>query len=441
MNTLVDQFIGLDPILGNEAKDDLIKHGENSLDLVISRFGSLDRTLSLEIRLGELFGHFGVASVDRLINVLQTGKWHNMIDASLCFRNLPQEPAASKLADLLSNNSNIDIERCTIDALGYLGAKDWSFILFDLFPFRSGLKSFDKGYRWQKLSYNVFIALLRMATKEEEEGNVFAHYRLSDIERFYEIAGDVDYRNLISRGAWYDMLFIFTNFKSSAADAIIREWLNNENLVLQKIALKSLKPMRLNRIEGVLRNYLEMHKEDDEIKSHVAEVLSDIPSKKAAETVKYIFSITEENSTEYKSICLNLAICLDRLDDKSFVEQTYPHLLGMGGEIAAHTYYNLGLLGYEENVWSEAINSEDFIVRAAVSLIYAYSKGAIGIQRLLQMERESSHDIEQLLILSALIKAGLIKKQGFLIKIAGGGRSPTFVVTTKQNHDYDSLPV
>src|SRR3984957_21143434 len=79
---IVDQFLGLDPILGDQAKEELIKLGANCLDLVISRFGSLSRTQSLQIRLGELFGFFGNESLDRLMNVLQTGERHKMTDAS-----------------------------------------------------------------------------------------------------------------------------------------------------------------------------------------------------------------------------------------------------------------------------------------------------------------------------------------------------------------------
>ncbi len=76
MDNIVDQFIKSDPILGNQAKDEIIKSGATSLGLVISCFGAFKGSPSLEIRLGQFFGHFGHATVDRLIAVLKTGDRH-----------------------------------------------------------------------------------------------------------------------------------------------------------------------------------------------------------------------------------------------------------------------------------------------------------------------------------------------------------------------------
>ena len=55
--------------------------------------------------------------------------------------------------------------------------------------------------------------------------------------------------------------------------------------------------------------------------------------------------------------------------------------------------------------------SEDYIVRASIAPVFARSKGHEAIPRLLQMEREASHDIEKTLILSALMIAGDISKK------------------------------
>ena len=81
--------------------------------------------------------------------------------------------------------------------------------------------------------------------------------------------------------------------------------------------------MRINRVTDVLRNYLEKGKEDDAIKDLIAEAVADVPSNKAAETVKYIYLNTEKSSSHYYSICLFLAICRDRIEDKEFIERTY----------------------------------------------------------------------------------------------------------------------
>lgn len=408
MEKAIDQFVGLDPILGDQAKDELIKNGEASLDLVISRFGYLYRTSHLEVRLGQLFGHFGDMCVDRLMAVLQTGNWHKMIDTTYCFGQLNQESAAYKLVGNLTNN-NIDIVRCSIDSLGYLGAKDWAFKILDLFPFDStGLLPSNEGYKWEKLSYNVLMALLRMSVKEEEKGSIHT-YRLPDIARFYRVAGEFKFKKLI-RDNQYTVSTILSHFKPLAADSVIQSWLKSSIPMLQELGLNALKSMRLNRIVPVLQNYVELHISNDEIKRDVAEVLSNIQSKEAAEIIKYIFNNTEETSQYYKSICLHLAVALCQLEDKSFVERIYPSLLREGEEVAAHTYYSLGLLNFPESVWSSAINSEDYIIRGAIATIYGHRKGEDAIPILLQMERESSQDIEQLLILSSFINTGYFQK-------------------------------
>ncbi len=242
MEKVIDQFVGLDPILGDQAKDELIKNGEGSLDMVMSRFGYLYRTSHLEVRLAQLFGHFGDASVDRLIAVLQTGNWHKMVDATYCFSQLNQESAAYKLVGNLSNN-DIDIIRCSIDSLGYLGAKDWAFKILDLFPFDStGLLPSNEGYKWEKLSYNALIALLRMSAKEEEKGSIHT-YRLPDIARFYRVAGEFQFKELI-RDNQYTVYRILSHFKPLAADSIIQSWLKSSIPMLQELGLKALKKDR-----------------------------------------------------------------------------------------------------------------------------------------------------------------------------------------------------
>ncbi len=80
--------------------------------------------------------------------------------------------------------------------------------------------------------------------------------------------------------------------------------------------------------------------------------------------------------------------------------------MAQGQETEAHTLYNLGLLGFDEIIWMEGITSDSYIVRASVAPVYARRLGPAAIPKLLQMDREASHELEKVLILSALVVAG-----------------------------------
>jgi hypothetical protein len=402
MDKIVDRFIGLDPILGDQAKDELIAHGEKSLDLVIDRFGRMTRTPHLQMRLGQLFGHFGDSSLDRLLNTLRSKDWHKMVDATYCFSNLSREPAGSELVKNLSRGGNFDLSRCSIDALGYLGASRWNYKINELFTSK-------EDYTWEKLSYNAFAAFFRLAVKETDQNGI--SNSLLHIENFFKFAGNEKIQQLLSRGFWYDLEIILSDFKAIAADSIIKHWLNKDNPVLKRLAAKALGWMRLNRTVNVLTKQSSFFAGDDETVREIAHALAQLQIKEAAKAIRQIYSMYNSASPHYDSICLHMATCLDKLDDRDFVNEIYPGLLNMRSDIVAHTYYNLGLLGFGEEVWSNAINSEDYIIRASIAPLYARLKGEAGLSKLLQMERESSYDIERILILSSLINAGYIEKQ------------------------------
>ena len=90
MEKILDDFFGRKiPIAGERAKNELTTHGEESLDLVAAQFGKRGFSLQVEMRLADLFGSFGNASLPRLLSVFEKGDWHAMIMASPSFSKLP----------------------------------------------------------------------------------------------------------------------------------------------------------------------------------------------------------------------------------------------------------------------------------------------------------------------------------------------------------------
>lgn len=85
MEKIIDDFFSLNAIASEQAKQDLIAQGEECLDLIIAQFYKRSLTPYLAIQLGDLFGHFGNASLPKLMSVFKEGKWGAMIMATPCF--------------------------------------------------------------------------------------------------------------------------------------------------------------------------------------------------------------------------------------------------------------------------------------------------------------------------------------------------------------------
>ena len=289
--------------------------------------------------------------------------------------------------------------------MGYLGNPNWSFKLIEKLPN-------NEGYDWEKLSYYLFVAFFRILNKATNQNDV--SNGLYYIEEFYKFAGHEKFKRLWDHN-WYTMEILFSYFKSIAADRIIAEWLKHEDYFFRQLGVKALGWMRLNRSVRLLRQMALNENEHKNVIRECANSLAVIDSGESAKALQLIYETTDKASEIYKSIALYMAMALARVEDKEFIEKHYPELSSMGGEIEAHTYYNIGLLGFDENTWVDAVNSLDYIVRASIAPVYARRKGKSAIHKLLQMEREASHDIERALILSALVVAGEYeKKEEFL---------------------------
>lgn len=418
MEQVIDDFFGVDVIASNNALHHLIARGEESLDLVISQFNKRSLSKQLEIQLANFFCHFGNVSLPKLIEVFKEGNWSAMQMASPCFSKLPYEPAGSQLIEIVYSGK-IDKERLAIEAIGYLGNPNWSFKL-------KNKVTDNDGYGWDKLSFYLFATFFRIATKAKTHNEVSSS--LFYIEAFYNLAGSEKFRKLWDRN-WYSMEIIFSDFEPIAGDAIMSDWLKSKEPFFRVLGLKALGWMRLSRATKTIGHMALSGKESEEVILECAHSLSMIDSSESANALKVIFETTPKTNDLCNKISLFLAMALGRLSDRGFIEKIYPELMLQGGETEAHTLYNLGILGFEESIWIEGISSENYIVRASVAPVYARRRGSAAIPKLLQMERETSHEIEKTLILSALIIAGHTpKKEEFLSAVYAQHQSNCLVM-------------
>lgn len=404
MEKEIENFFGLDAIASEQAKLDLIAFGKESLHLVINQFYKRSLNSHITMQLSDLFGHFGNIALPQLMLVFETGGWHAMTMVTPCFSKLPHEPAGSRLMDIVFSG-DVDKERLAIEAIGYLGTSEWSFKLIK--------KVADNhSYDWEKLSYYLFVTFFRIAIqcKMHDEIKHSFYY----VEAFYKLAGAEKFKRLWNNN-WYSMEIIFSDFKPVAADIIILDWLKHNDSFFRELGLKALGWMRLNRAVNVIKQMALSGKETERVKRQCADSLSMIDSLESAKALKQIYQATEQTSELYRHIALYTAMSLGHLADRDFIEQIYPELVAQDEETEAHTLYNLGFLGFNENAWIEGLNSGSYIVRASVATVYARRRGTDSIPKLLQMEREASHEIEKALILSALMVAGnTSKKEEFL---------------------------
>jgi hypothetical protein len=185
---VIEDFYGNDPLLGDNACEELESIGPEAIkDLVPAANCRMTTSSQVELRAERIGKHLGRGIVSHLIKQIVDGTWESKLVAAYFFAGIPKsDEVTSMLIGVLKDNSDVDANRLTIEALGRYGASGWASDLSDFA--RSGSwadspRSYDDGgvrskYHFAKYSSYVLEALTifaaKAATKEDAARQLWA---------------------------------------------------------------------------------------------------------------------------------------------------------------------------------------------------------------------------------------------------------------------------
>jgi HEAT repeat protein len=249
---LVKGFYGRDPILGEEASQELLKNWKDDAieALIPLGGGAYVGTKQVEVRLKQIASALGGRIVPHLVRVIATAPWGAKQAAAACFSGLiPSDEVERPLIDLLKASGNFDAERLAVEALGRLGADGWSYELVKYaksgmwrFDDRSGLDQVSI-YPFEKLSSYVLEALARFTAKAANPDSARSCRQLTDFIQLRQEKlphfGAGNSHMLVSR--------LGPEFTERSIDAIIEQWGNSTDEHLQRLCtevLRDVAPLR-----------------------------------------------------------------------------------------------------------------------------------------------------------------------------------------------------
>jgi HEAT repeat protein len=249
---LVKDFYGRDPILGEEASQELVKNWKDDAieALIPLEVGAHVGTKQVEVRLKQIASALGGRIIPHLVHVIAKGPWYSKQAAAACFSGFScSDEAERPLLDLLKEGGNFDAERLAVEALGRLGADGWSYNLVEYA--KSGVWRLDRSgldrvsqYPFEKLSSYVLEALARFAAKAADPDRVYSiFHQLTDFIQLRKEElphfGPGNSHTLVAQ--------LGPEFTERSVDAMIKQWGNSTDELLQRLCtelLRDVAPLR-----------------------------------------------------------------------------------------------------------------------------------------------------------------------------------------------------
>lgn len=251
ISDLVSKFYGNDPIVGEEAANELLKdcRAEVIEALVPLEAGLYRGSPQVEIRLKQVASTLGVEIVPHLARAISLAPWSSKLTAAVCFSGLKSSRATEDpLIEILKTAGNFDAERLAIESLGRLGANQWSYEL-ERFA-RRGIWKPDSdapgrisNYAFEKISSYVLEALTRFAATAADRDNAERMFR--DLASFIALRQTHLPNVLLSSYMLVERLS--REFTVWSVDPLILHWGSSTDDDLQRLCtdiLREIAPVR-----------------------------------------------------------------------------------------------------------------------------------------------------------------------------------------------------
>jgi len=413
VDRLRSDFFGRDPVAGDEALQLAVSHGAAALRLLLPEREYVGSTaLQSQIRLGKLTAAVGDAAADHLLTLMRTAGWSVRAVATAAFAGLQDhERVAGDLVDLLQH-SDIDLQRHTVEALGYLGSDGWAFDIVQFAQCREWaiqeVRHPSHDYL-NKFACYAFQALVRM-TRGQDSGD-----RISRCLRLFGALLAVCEEAGTARPSPWDIYLVQHNLGPRAADALISEWLGSKNVFLQEAGVDALGNLRLNRTIPVLLGVMENPSLDESVRRTAGVNLGQFGNPAAAtELARRLERDARLPGFQWAFS----ALYGQRVDWPECGELVAATLEGRNAEVAAQMSYSLACRGAANtDAVAAGLDASDSFTRGASALTCARHDPERARALLSGRDAEAATPLEHAFFLAAQVHAGEREKADSLHQV------------------------
>jgi HEAT repeat protein len=416
---LVNDFYGRDPILGEEASQELLKNWkDDAVEALVPLGGYPDvGTKQVEVRLKQIASALGGRIAPHLARAIATAPWGSKQAAAACYSGLSRsDEAESPLIELLEKGGNFDVERNAVEALGRVGADGWSYELIKYAKYgiwrlddSSGLHRLSL-YPFEKLSSYLLQALARFAAKAADPNRARSMFR--QLTEFIQLREE----RLPHFGAGDSHMLIAQlgpEFTERSVDAMIEQWGNSTDELLQRLCTELLRDIAPRRAAKFLLEKAMSPAASDSVRRGASIALGEI---RVPQVAQRLADTLKDAATDRTHLDWAFSTLYAVPADWSGLSGYADELLGYDNEQAIQLRYSLAFKG-DDRCLKELIEHLDHRTahnRWMAALALARLLGPESRPYLDNRAEDAGDDMERCGMYAALIRAGDHEKSGAL---------------------------
>lgn len=319
----IEAVLSRDPTISLPAAERMRAGDGRRVPELVDRLRYLDRVSQFSAR--SVLQHFAAMSAPLMVKKVQGAAedWNSAIQAAECFGVAHRPFAAGILAIELEKTTQPDVGRTCIEALGWMGASDWGYILFEKMAGKAGPFSNFNKYYYEKYSSSVVESLARMFVLEERpEPNLSVFGTLGQAIRF------------ISPHGWQSITFgllqdALSYCRPRHADFLLKRWVSGELTEFRKLAARALGHMRLKRAIRPFLQRLNDPSEDVDVIHEAALALGNIGTMDVAAALADL--VEKAGGSPVRGgefVEWGLSMCVGAIDDSQRFHSLCERLLG-----------------------------------------------------------------------------------------------------------------
>ena len=394
----ISDLLGTDPVLGIKAVEEVRQVGDRAIPALESELircnGNIYLPFQARARMPEAFGAIGDFAIPVLINLIKTGDWATKSESCKCLRYLRSSDASSTLARGIKEWTDPDSVRCAIEALGWMNASDWAFLIDDQ-TFKKGDYYFDKYWFYTSVAYLLMLAF--------EESEFALDYEVSRVERLIEKLRKTDVFLKSEYSYWIAVRAVANEFLPLGTTGV-RKWLRSEDKMLHETAGLIVTRRRPPYAVDDLRDFVTTGMSID-LKRRSIFALGEIGTKAACSSLLDILETDSvAQSDDMRNYCLHsLSKGCQHLTHDQYTD--YFENAKLDGETRANALYT-GLKWTPMQDWARFLNSKDEWVRRPAAICFG-AKATEDTQRTLkQYLRHASTPMDKTFVLAGLVRSG-----------------------------------
>lgn len=397
----LSEFYGRDPLKGDKAlKYFFEKYGKNSINQILSiPLQMIDLSNQVYKRFSKLTSLIGKDSTEELYKMILEGDWKQKKLTSVGFDKLGSDPKISEdLINILRTNNDTDIQRITIQSLGYLGSINDANTLVDL------IQEGELRYNFDKLYSYILMSLIRMIKKSKEHEDV--RRCLFHINRLLDIC---DKNSIQYNSLYLDIVREIQYFPKKSNDVIWNKWINSNREMFVSLGFEVIKSLCLKRNADRLINYMLRTNIDNNHKSEAGLALGDLVD---SETAKILISKINDNNFPkgFDWAVSTLWIFSQNWPNKKKISDRIFETTEIS-EVGLQLLYSMSITGdsSKENILNY-LNSDKQFTRGIAALCLSRLLGEEALPILKDREEEAKDHHEEAFLLVSQINSGHYEK-------------------------------